>query len=67
MLRHHKFSKLRVPNGSHEHRTVAVLLTPKQDSVLLWDTTSFTLLGCLGHSEEELARMRSLWSDRHAG
>lgn len=66
MLRHHEFSRLRAPDDSHEHRTVAVLLTPREDRVRLWDTTSFTLLGDLGHSEEEIARMRSLWNDRHA-
>jgi len=66
MLRHHEFSQLREPDDSHEHRTVAVLLTPREDRVRLWDTTSFTLFGDLGHSEEEIARMRSLWNDRHA-
>jgi hypothetical protein len=66
MLRHQEFSQLREPDGSHEHRTVAVLLTPRADRLCLWDTTSFTLLGDLGHSEQEIARMRSLWNDRHA-
>jgi hypothetical protein len=66
MLRHQEFSQLREPDGSHEHRTVAVLLTPRADRLCLWDTTSFTLLGDLGHSEKEIARMRSLWNDRHA-
>ena len=66
MLRHHEFSRLRESDDSHEHRTVAVLLTPREDRVRLWDTTSFTLFGDLGHSDEELARMRSLWNEPHA-
>jgi hypothetical protein len=66
MLRHQEFSQFREPDDSHEHRTVAVLLTPREDRARLWDTTSFTVFGDLGHSEEEIARMRSLWNDRHA-
>jgi hypothetical protein len=42
------------------------LITPRADRVRLWDTTSFTLFGDLGHSEEDIARMRSLWNDGHA-
>lgn len=66
MLRHYDFSQLRQSDQSHEHRTVAVLLTPRADGVRLWDTTSFTLFGDLGQSDEEIARMRSLWDDRDA-
>lgn len=65
MLRHHEFSQLREPDDSHEHRTVAVLLTPREDQVRLWDTTSFTLFGDLGHSEEDIALMHSLWDNQH--
>ena len=64
MLRHYEFSQLRELDDLHEHRTVAVLLTPRVGGGRLWDTTSFTLLGNLGHSEEELAQMRSLWKDQ---
>lgn len=67
MLRHHDFSQLQRLAAGEEHRTVAVLLTPRFDgSPQLWDTTSFTLLGDLGHSDEELDRMRSLWDRQKA-
>lgn len=67
MLRHHDFSQLRRVAPGEEHRTVAVLLTPRFDgSPRLWDTTSFTLFGDLAHSEGELGRMRALWDRRGA-
>ena len=65
MLRHHEFSQLREPHEFHEHRTVAVLLTPREDGVRIWDTTSFTLFGDLGLSDEEIAQMRMLWKVSH--
>ncbi len=61
ILRHHEFSQLREAHESHEHRTVAVLLTPREGRVRIWDTTSFTLFGDLGLSDEEIAQMRMLW------
>ena len=65
MLRHHEFSQLQDPDDFHVHRTVAVLLTPRADRVRLWDTTLFALFGDLGHSEEEIRQMGTLWNDRH--
>jgi hypothetical protein len=47
------------------HRTVAILLTPRADPVRLWDTTLFALFGDLGHSEEEIRQMGTLWNDWH--
>lgn len=61
MLRHYEFSQLREADESHDHRTVAVLLTPREDGARIWDTTSFTLFGDLELSDEEIAQMRMLW------
>jgi hypothetical protein len=62
MLRHHEFSKLREPGGSHEHQTVAVLLTPREDRVRLWDATS--LISSV-ISDTPMKRLRALWNDGH--
>lgn len=66
MLRHHDFSQLqRVPAGQ-EHRTVAVLLTPRVDGARLWDTTSYTIIGDPGLTSEDLDQIRAIWDGTDA-
>jgi hypothetical protein len=58
-LRHHDV--LEATGGGQELTTVAVLLTPRDDSRRPWDTTMCAVSGPLNFTDGELATLRSMW------
>jgi hypothetical protein len=62
ILRHHETGYADGSEAGHELTTVAVLLTPRYDSVRLWDTSLFAVEGDLELDAEELTAMTRLWN-----
>ena len=59
VLRHYDVAQ--AEGLSDRLRTVAVMLTPRRDSMRLWDTTTISLRGDLGIGQDELDRNRALF------
>lgn len=65
MLRHHDWTIQLDSSCRQNASTVAVMLTPRHDTVRPWDTTVFALIGDLNIESDDLNSMRNLWDRGH--
>lgn len=63
MLRHYEWMTELEPEMREQAKTVAVMLTPRHDSVRPWDTSVCAVLGDLAIEPDDLAAMQRLWNN----
>jgi hypothetical protein len=67
LLRHHEWTSALDPDARAEATTVAVMLTPRHDSLRPWDTTVFAILGDQELDASDVAVLQQLWNHPQAG
>lgn len=62
MLRHHEWTSALNPERRSEATTVAVMLTPRHDTIRPWDTTVFAIFGDQQLELGDVAVLQQLWN-----